>query len=77
MVLARVGASDRLDVHGPTPAGLIGHPADDRIVEIDDVDPTVRNRPDVTWFTESPSLETHLVLPPRLADDRATTEPGQ
>ena len=63
VVLAGVGAGDRLDVHRPAPARLIGHPADDRIVEIDDVDPTMRNRPHVAWFTESPSLETHSALP--------------
>src|SRR5207244_6385168 len=63
VVLARLRAGNRLDVHRPAPSRLIGHPADDRIVEIDDVDPTMRNRPHVAWFTESPSLETHSALP--------------
>ena len=63
MELACVSAGDGLHVHRPAPARLVGHPADDRIVELDDLDPTPRNRPDVAWFRESPSLETHLGFP--------------
>src|SRR5438477_11631328 len=62
MVLTGVGAGDGSDVHGPAPARLVGHPADDRVVELDDVDPTARHGPHVACFTESLSLETHLAL---------------
>jgi hypothetical protein len=76
MVLARVGAGDRLNVNRPAPTRLVCHPPDDRVVEIDDVDPTVGNRPHVAWLTESPSLESHPVLSAAnrsSADDRPTT----
>src|SRR5258705_8395393 len=76
MVLARVGAGDRLNVNRPAPTRLVGHPSDDRVIEIDDVDPTVRNRPHVAWLAESPSLESHPVLAAAnvlSADDRRTT----
>src|SRR5260370_30750016 len=67
MVLARLCAGDWLNVNRPAPARLVGHPADNRIVEIDDIDPTMRNRPHVAWLTESPSLESHRPSRPRLA----------
>jgi hypothetical protein len=75
MILTRIRPSDRLHVDRPAPSRLVGHPPDDGIVEIDDVDPTVRNRPHVAWLTESPSLESHPVLSAAnrsSADDRPT-----
>ena len=63
MVLTGVRAGDWSDVHGPAPAGLVGHAADDRIVELDNVDATVRNGPHVGGFTESLTLKTHPALP--------------
>jgi hypothetical protein len=63
MELARVSAGYGLYVNGPAPARLVGHPADDRVVELDDIDPTTRNRPYIARFTKSPSLETHPGLP--------------
>jgi hypothetical protein len=67
MVLTGVGAGDRSYVDGPAPSGLVDHAADDRVIELDHVDPTVRDGPHVGRFTESPSLETHQALPPRHA----------
>src|SRR6266852_1745651 len=75
MILTPIRPGDRLHVDRPAPTRLVGHPPDDRVVEINDVDPTVRNRPHVAWLTESPSLESHPVLSAAIrssADDRPT-----
>ena len=59
VVLAALCAGSRLDVDGPAPTGLVGHPADDRVVEFDDIDATVGERPDIARFAEPSPLETH------------------
>src|SRR6476661_3260391 len=79
VVLAGVCAGDRLDVDRPAPAWLVGHPPDDGVVELDHVDPTVRDRPHVGGLAESPSLESHPVLfaaNRSSADDRPTNKHG-
>jgi len=57
MELARVRSRNRLDVHRPSPPRLVADAADNPVIELDDIDPAVGNRPDVIRVCESASLE--------------------
>src|SRR5207247_5172273 len=55
--LARVGLGDWLDVDRPSPSRFVRHAADHPVIELDDVDPAVRDRPDVIRVRKAASLQ--------------------
>jgi len=55
--LATLGARNRLDLDRPPPAWLVCHPADDAVVELDDVDSAARNHANVVRLRELPTLQ--------------------
>ncbi len=57
VVLAELGAGDRRDIVAPAPPGLEDVPPDHDVVELDDVDASLRERPNLVGSFEALVLE--------------------
>ena len=64
MQLTALGPGDRCHVLRPAPAGLVDAASDGRLVEVDDLNSAVWERPNVGAFRQHPRLESrHLPYP--------------
>ena len=78
VVLAQARPGDGLDVLLPVPARLEHHPADHQVIEVVDVDPAERRRPDLVRCLERLCLETgHGWSSRSRVNDRRARGPGR